>query len=83
MVGLGAVVVGIAKKVGGASSASASGGSATLALPAGAQIQEMQVSGSRLILRVKTDRGEEIDIVDTSDGRVVSRISAAPPEISH
>lgn len=80
--GLGALGVGIAMKMRGGGSPSAAAASA-LALPAGASIEAMQVSGDRLILRVKTPQGEEIDIVDTTDGHVVSRIKAAAPEVPH
>ncbi len=48
------------------------------ALPAGARIEAMQLSGDRLVLRVATAAGEEVDIVDTANGRLIRRIAAAP-----
>lgn len=82
--GLGAVVVGVTMKArghGGGRSAPAA-----LVVPAmapGSQIESMQVSGERLVLRLKTPEGEEIDIIDLQDGRIVSRIRTAPPEVPH
>jgi hypothetical protein len=81
VIGLGALVVGVAKKMGGPSSTAAP--EAGLALPSDARIEAMEVSGNRLILRVAAGTGEEIDIVDTGDGHVVSRIKSAPPEVPH
>lgn len=82
VLGLGGLVIGVTMKMRGAgSSAGSSAAAPALTLPAGASIEAMEVSGERLILRVKTGAGEEIDIVDTADGHVVSRIQAAPPEI--
>jgi hypothetical protein len=81
VLGLGAVAVGIAMKTRGAGPSAAGAPAATLTLPAGATIEAMELSGERLILRVKTQAGEEIDIVDTRDGHVVSRIKAAPPAV--
>lgn len=52
-------------------------------LPAGARIEAMQVSGDRLVLRVATATGEEIDIVDTTNGRLIRRITAAPAGAPH
>ena len=53
---------------GGGASAAAGAYAARRAPP----IESMQVSGNRLILKVKTARGEEIDIFDTADGHLVS-----------
>ncbi|MBU6444103.1 MAG: hypothetical protein KGR48_09355 [Alphaproteobacteria bacterium] len=81
LIGLGALVVGVAIKMRGHSGTASPGAAASLALPAGARIESMEVSGNRLILRLKTDAGEEIDLVDTDDGHVVSRLKAAPPDV--
>jgi len=45
-------------------------------LPMGARVLEMQAQPGRLVLHLRTTDGEEIDIVDTVDGRLVSRIKA-------
>jgi hypothetical protein len=49
----------------------------TFALPTGARIVEMQSQPNRLILHLRTPAGDEIDIVDVSDGHLVARIKAA------
>jgi hypothetical protein len=46
------------------------------ALPANAQVLEMQSQQNRLILHIRTPSGDEIDIIDVSDGRVISRIKS-------
>jgi hypothetical protein len=87
LIAMGALVVGLAKKFmhGSASDSAAVPPMAakSLVLPPGAKIETMQVSGDRLVLKVMTGMGEEIDIVDLKDGHVVSRIRTAPPEIPH
>jgi flagellar basal body-associated protein FliL len=45
-------------------------------LRTGAKITDMKVDSGHVILRIKTDQGEEIEIVDDASGRVVSRIVA-------
>ena len=45
-------------------------------LPMGARVLEMQTQPGRLILHLRTTDGEEIDILDTADGHLVSRIKA-------
>lgn len=82
VIALAAVVAGLFVKMGGRGGAtSASGAVAGYTLPAGGRIESMQVSANRLILRVKTDTGEEIDILDTADGRLVGQVKAAAPDI--
>jgi hypothetical protein len=48
----------------------------TFSLPAGAKVVEMQSEPNRLILHVHAMEGDEIDIIDTEDGHLVSRIKA-------
>jgi hypothetical protein len=60
---------------GGAKSAAAEPAQITQ-LPAGARIEELKLEGGRVVLRVRTAKGEEIDIVDGGSGRVVGRIIA-------
>ena len=45
-------------------------------LRTGARIVDMKVDSGHVILRIRTDQGEEIEIVDDASGRVVSRIVA-------
>jgi hypothetical protein len=67
------LVVGLAMKLTGHGPARAG----ELVLPQGAVITATAVQGDRLIMRVKTVTGEEIDIVNTGDGRLVGRITTA------
>lgn len=71
-----ALVVGGIAKLGGKSRI-APVGTATFQLPPGARIVEMQSQPGRLILRVRGEGGEEIDILDTQDGHLVSQVKAA------
>lgn len=51
---------------------------AELSLPPQATIEQLQVSGDRLVLELRTGNGQEVDIVDLSNGRLVARIKAHP-----
>lgn len=51
----------------------------TIALPAGSQIESSEIQADRLILRLRTTTGDEIYIVDTTNGHLVGRIQIAPP----
>lgn len=43
-------------------------------LPPGATIIDMKIDNGRTIVRLKTRTGEEIDIYDTTTGKLVARI---------
>ncbi|HEX4860739.1 MAG TPA: hypothetical protein VFV07_05845 [Rhizomicrobium sp.] len=82
VIGLGALIVialafvalGIVKKFSGDGPSTAPS-AAVFSLPAGAKIVEMQSEPNRLILRVRAASGaDEVDIIDTEDGRLVARI---------
>lgn len=45
-------------------------------LKEGAKITDMKADSGHVILRIRTDQGEEIVIVDDASGRVVSRVIA-------
>ena len=45
-------------------------------LRTGAKITDMKVDSGHVILRIRTDQGEEIEIIDETSGRVVSRVVA-------
>lgn len=51
----------------------------TLALPPGAIIVSSESQPGRLILHVRSQAGDEIDIVDTDDGKLIGRVVSAPP----
>ena len=61
-------------KGGGVTLAPQSG--AKFVLPPGAKILSSDSQPGRLILHVRTVEGEEIDILDTSDGHLVSQVQA-------
>lgn len=81
LIAFGALVVGLFRKIGGHGAGSAPQAIAQPVLPPDATIKSMDVSGNRLILRVQTRSGEEVDIVDTADGHLIARIGTAAPEI--
>ena len=43
-------------------------------LPTGAKITDMQLDSGHVVLRIRTDQGEEVRIIDEASGNVVSRI---------
>lgn len=47
-----------------------------LQLKEGARITDMKVDSGHVILRIHTDQGEEVEIIDDESGRVVSRVIA-------
>jgi len=75
VIAFGLLVAGFVVKMGGRDDEV--GTTARFALPPGAKIVEMQSQPNRLILHVRTAAGEEVDIIDTSDGHLVSQIRAA------
>ena len=70
-----ALLVGGLLKLGGKTGTH--GASGNFQLPPGARIVEMQSQPGRLILRVREAHGEEIDILDTQDGRLVGQVKAS------
>jgi flagellar basal body-associated protein FliL len=45
-------------------------------LKEGAKITDMKADSGHVVLRIRTDQGEEIEIIDDASGRVVSRVIA-------
>jgi len=75
VIGLGALVFGVVSKFGKhGAPAPAAVSQGAFVLPEGAAIVEMQSQPDRLILRVRSAVGEEVDIVDLSDGHLIARI---------
>ena len=56
-----------------------SGSSQTFALPQGAKILSSETQPGRLILHVRSPAGDEIDIINTDDGKLIGRVMAASP----
>lgn len=69
-----ALIIGGLTKMGGKTATH--GATGTFQLPPGARIVEMQSQPGRLILRVREAQGEEIDIIDTQDGRLIGQVKA-------
>ena len=73
------LVVGVAMKLSGhLPRQSANDSGQTFMLPPGAKIVATDVVPGRLVLHVRSLQGDEIDIIDTESGRLVSRIGPAP-----
>ncbi len=69
---LGALVVGFVVKSGGHKPVAVATDSYTP--PPGARFVSMEVSADRLILHLRSASSDEIDIVDTQSGRLVTRL---------
>jgi hypothetical protein len=78
VIALGIMVAGLVFKFSGRGTSGTAATGTRFALPPGAKIVEMQTQPSRLILHVRTEAGEEVDIIDTSDGHLVSQVKASP-----
>ena len=78
VIALGVMVVGLSMRLGG-HGARPDTAPPEVALPAGARVVSADVSGDRLVLRLKGSFGDEIDIVDIETGRVVARVRAGSP----
>jgi hypothetical protein len=77
VIALGVMVMGLVAKFSQHGPAHGAGDATALSLPPGAKIVEMQSLPNRLILHIRTPDGDEIDIVDTGDGHLISRVKAA------
>jgi hypothetical protein len=53
-------------------------GAEVFVLPPGAKVVKTETQPGRLILHVHSAAGDEIDIVDTADGHLISRIGPMP-----
>lgn len=70
-----ALVVGAIMKLSGGGKPKAESPS-TFVLAPGSRIVSMDSQPGRLILRIRTATGEEIDILDTRNGRLVGQVKA-------
>jgi hypothetical protein len=78
VIALGLLVAGFAMRLSG-KGAGSTGNEHVLTLAPGTEIQTMEVADRRLVLRLKTVDGEEIAIVDTTDGHLIGRVRTAAP----
>ncbi|HEY5049021.1 MAG TPA: hypothetical protein VII49_13480 [Rhizomicrobium sp.] len=76
VIALGILVVGLAVKLGGRGASRDT--TPVFAPPSGAKLLSMETSEDRLILHVRSVSSDEIDIVDTRNGRLVARLAFAP-----
>jgi hypothetical protein len=79
VIALGVLVVGLSLRLGGHGTARSESALAQFTFAPGAHIVSADVSGDRLVLRLKGSFGDEIDIVDTQTGRLVAKMRSAPP----
>jgi hypothetical protein len=79
VIALGVLVVGLTMRLGGHHTHQADSTPAQFTLAAGARVISTDVSGDRLVLRLKGSFGDEIDIIDMQTGRLVAKLRSAPP----
>jgi len=70
------LVVGMVTKFNGHPASTIAEAGTRYVLPPGAKIVEMQTQPGRVILRVRSAAGEEVDIIDTQDGHLISQVKA-------
>ena len=71
-----ALVVGAVMKLSGGRKAPTAEPPSNFTLAPGSRIITMESQPGRLILRIKTLTGEEIDIIDTANGHLVGQVKA-------
>jgi Family of unknown function (DUF6476) len=71
-----ALVVGAVMKLSGGSKKPTAEPPSNFTLAPGSRIIAMESQPGRLILRIKTQTGEEIDILDTANGHLVGQVKA-------
>ncbi len=72
------LVVGMALKFSGHSPGSPPAAGAAFVLPPGARILSVQTEPTRLVLQLRSNKGDEIDIVSLEDGHLIARIGPRP-----
>jgi hypothetical protein len=77
VIALGVLVVGLVTRFSGGHKATAPA-FAQFTLAPGNRLVSEDVSGDRLVLRLRGPTGDEIDIIDTETGRLVAKINSAP-----
>jgi len=77
VIALGVLVAGLSMRLGGHRASQNAPAQFTLA--PGAHVVSADVSGDRLVLRLKGGFGDEIDIIDIETGRLVAKLRSAPP----
>lgn len=82
VIGLGALAIGLVTRAAAPANTSREAVQTDLPvaynLPPGAQIVAMQVAGDRLILQVRSNEGDEADILDLQTGKLIGQVKSAP-----
>lgn len=76
VIGFVLLVVGLATKFNGHGTSTSAQAGTRFVLPTSAKIVDMQTQPGRVILRVRSAAGEEVDIIDTQDGHLISQMKA-------
>lgn len=79
VIALGVMVVGLSMRLGGHGSSRSDSSPVQFTLAAGTRVVSEDVSGDRLVLHLKGNFGDEIDIIDIGTGRLVAKLRSAPP----
>jgi hypothetical protein len=79
VIALGVLVVGLVTHFTGGGHRQAANAPAQFALAPGMRLVATDVAADRLILHLRGASGEEIDIIDTQNGRLVAKIRASAP----
>lgn len=77
VIALGVLVAGLISRFSGHGPARGGAAAEAFSLPQGARVIGMESQPNRLVLHVLSPAGEEVDIIDTSDGHLVARLKAA------
>jgi hypothetical protein len=81
VIALGVLVVGLVTRFSGGGHRATAPAFAEFTLAPGNRLVSMDVSGDRLVLRLRGPAGDEIDIIDIETGRLIAKIhSAAQPQ---
>ena len=80
VIALGVLVVGLSMRLGGHGSSRGDSSPAQFTLAEGARVVSVDVSGDRLVLRLKGSFGDEIDIIDIETGRLIAKLRSATPK---
>lgn len=74
VIALGALVAGLATRLGRHAPTESS--PTETVLPPGTQVLSTEVSGDRLVMRLRGSGGDEIEVIDLRDGHVVAKFRA-------
>jgi hypothetical protein len=77
VIAVGVLIVGLVTRFSGGHKA-ATPAFAEFTLAPGNRLVSEDVSGDRLVLRLRGPSGDEIDIIDTETGRLIAKIRSAP-----